>query len=101
MSEHDDYIYRLNDSVAKAHDASKILGNQLYQDAWKLLEDALYDAFVDADPRNVKELQEIRMMVSATKNVRNFFEGLVDNGKAARADLLDLEDRMKDENTIN
>lgn len=93
-------IHRLNKNLMTGDAAKQLMENKLYQEAWDIFDEEIFEAFKGTDCKDLQELQLCRLMLSVTKQMRNYFEDLVVTGEMAKLDLkafADFEDQNRSE----
>jgi hypothetical protein len=82
-----------NDPIKRMHKAQQILGDPLWTEAWELYRLKVFSAIENAksDEATIRG----KLMLGVANDVRAYFEGLINTGKAAAHEIKLEEERKR------
>lgn len=75
--------------------AKRLLENDLYNEAWQSVRDALLSEWEKSPQRDVEGRERLHMMLSCMTMVRNHIEGFIQHGKIAAKKLSEADKRRR------
>lgn len=84
----------LQEQLDRGIKAQKLLADQLFNEAFQTVSNAIHDQWANCPMRDKEGAHELRVMLKILGDVRAVFECAVDDGKAAAAELKSINKQV-------
>ena len=87
----------LNEESQRGQNAEKLLGNELFAEAFDKLREAILTSIEEAPIRDKEGVHELKLMLKVLKDVKGHIIQVVETGKMASIQIMEQEklDRLK------
>lgn len=86
---------KVREEVERGEKAASLLRNELLQEAFQQLEADFIQAWKGSSVEDSQNRERLYMLCQNLSALRGYLEGIVTNGKLAKAQLAELQNRVK------